>query len=221
MRRFLSGTMKLELMSYAICPYVHRATTLLHEKNAPFEVTYIDLGDRPASFKAISPRGKVPVLVVDGTPVFESMVIAELVDELFPPRWLPSDPLERARQRSWFAVADDLFAAQFKLTTAKSADDAAKARRTLEELAGRFADALRGPFFAGHDFGLVDVAVAPAFHRFGVLEDARHPAAFSFRAFPRVEAWGRALAARPSVRAGVPADFAARYLGYLRERAAA
>ena len=204
--------MQLELVSHAVCPYVHRATTLLHEKAVPFTATYVDLAHPPASFLAVSPRRKVPVLVVDGTPVFESMVIVELLDELFPPRWLPADPLERARQRSWFAVADDLLTNQARLKTAKAVDKRDRARAALEDLGARFAEALRGPFFAGPEMGLVDVAVAPAFFRFALLEQAHHPAAFSFAAFPEVEAWGRRLAARPSVRAGAPADYSARYL---------
>jgi len=61
--------MKLQLVSHPFCPYVHRAAIMLREKNVPFERTYIDLKNKPDWFLAISPRGKVPVLVADGCPV--------------------------------------------------------------------------------------------------------------------------------------------------------
>ena len=51
-------------------------------------------------FGVMNPMRKVPLLVVDGTPVAESQVIGELVEELFPePSLLPESPLERARVR--------------------------------------------------------------------------------------------------------------------------
>ena len=42
---------------------------VLRAKEIPFEVTYIDLRNKPGWFLEISPHGKVPVLQVDGEPV--------------------------------------------------------------------------------------------------------------------------------------------------------
>jgi glutathione S-transferase len=97
--------MKLELISHTLCPFVHRAATMLREKNVPFERRSVDLANKPDWFLAISPRGKVPVLLADGVALFESAAICESLDETHPPRLVPADPFERARQRAWVEVA--------------------------------------------------------------------------------------------------------------------
>jgi glutathione S-transferase len=208
--------MKLILVSYALCPFVHRSTTLLHEKEVEFELRYIDLSNKPDWFLAISPRGKVPVLQADGIPIFESAVINEFLDETHAPRLLPHDPFERARQRGWQVVADDLFLAHYKLTYDARAEEFTKAQRTVASILGRFEESLREPFFAGAAFGLVDAAIAPILYRL-VLLDA-HSSLGIFAAFPRVNAWAQRVAARPSVIAGVLPDFDQRYLDANRKR---
>ena len=67
----------LVLVSHTLCPYVQRAMIVLAEKQADHQRIYIDLKDKPAWFREISPLGKVPVLIVDKEPVFESAVICE------------------------------------------------------------------------------------------------------------------------------------------------
>ena len=68
---------------------------VLRAKQVEFDVTYINLRDKPDWFLKISPHGKVPVLNVDGQPLFESNAIAEFLDETVPPRLHPEDPVER------------------------------------------------------------------------------------------------------------------------------
>ena len=67
---------KLVLVSHHLCPYVQRAAISLSEKGVPFERVTIDLANKPAWFKAISPLGKVPLLRVlhkgEETMIFES-----------------------------------------------------------------------------------------------------------------------------------------------------
>ncbi|TIL70649.1 MAG: glutathione S-transferase family protein, partial [Mesorhizobium sp.] len=57
-------TDKLVLVSHHLCPYVQRAAISLAEKDVSFERLTIDLANKPAWFKAISPLGKVPLLRV-------------------------------------------------------------------------------------------------------------------------------------------------------------
>lgn len=94
------------MISHPLCPFVHRAAALLTEKGVPFTQRYVDLQAKPDWFKAISPRGKVPVLLVDGVPLFESAVILEYLDETTAPQLLPIDPLTRARHRMWVELSN-------------------------------------------------------------------------------------------------------------------
>src|SRR5919197_323420 len=102
----------LKLVSHKLCPYVQRAVIALAEKNVPFERIDVDLADKPDWFKAISPLGKTPVLLVEETPVFESAVILEYLEETQALPLHPADPLARAEHRAWIefgsAVLNDI-----------------------------------------------------------------------------------------------------------------
>jgi glutathione S-transferase len=91
---------ELVLVSHHLCPYVQRAAIALTEKSVPFERQYVDLADKPAWFRRISPLGKVPLLRVGTKVIFESAVIIEYLEETTPFPLHVADPLTRARERS-------------------------------------------------------------------------------------------------------------------------
>jgi glutathione S-transferase len=78
---------------------------VLHEKALPFDDVRIDLGKKEQlkpDYLALNPNGVVPTLVDDGTPIIESSVICEYLEEKYPHNPLvPADLLERARMRAW------------------------------------------------------------------------------------------------------------------------
>jgi glutathione S-transferase len=201
--------MAIELVSAKECPFVQRAVILLKEKQVPHTVKYIDLAKKPEWFLSQSPRGKVPILNVDGTTLFESQAICEYLDETQgDTRLAPSDALQRARDRAWFSFAsDDLLVPQYMLMVA---DDSAKYEAKRDQLLGRLArldqekpgDWLSGD---GSRFGLADVAIAPLFTRFAFL--TRLNGYSWLNAYPRLQAWSDALLARPSVKDSVTDDF--------------
>lgn len=208
--------MQLELISHALCPFVHRACIMLREKGVEYTRKNIDLDDKPAWFLALSPRGKVPVLVADGTPLFESAAIVEFLDETHPPRLIPAEPFARARQRAWVEVASDLLMAQYKLMVAPTQAEFEAGAKAATAALGRYDDALNKGELAEDGFGLVEVATAPALFRFALLE-ARTGWAFWTRG-SKVEAWARRLAARPSVTSSVSEDFPALFMTMLEGR---
>ncbi|MCW5633733.1 MAG: glutathione S-transferase family protein [Rubrivivax sp.] len=186
------------LVSHALCPYVQRAAIVLAEKGIAFERRDIDLAHKPAWFLRLSPTGRTPMLLVQGEALFESAAICEYLDETALPRLHPADALRRARHRAWMEFGSgllDLIAAFYR-----AADDDALGQRA-QEIRTRFArlEAVLadGPFFDGA-FGLVDVVFGPVFRYFDLF-DTLGDFGF-FAATPKVRAWRRALAARPSVR---------------------
>jgi glutathione S-transferase len=204
-----------DLVSHALCPYVQRAAIAFAEKAAPFTRTVIDLADKPDWFSAISPLGKVPLLLVDGEVLFESAAIVDYIDETVSPRLHPVDPIARARHRAWIEYASTLLADLWGLYTAS---DAAAYGERLKTIGGRL-DTLEtalgdGPYFAGTNFSLVDAAFAPAFRYFDVFERVVDLSVHVGR--PKLTAWRRALSARPSVRAAVAPDYADRLVSYVR-----
>jgi len=83
---------------------------VLHEKQIDFDIYEVDLRNKSEEFLSVSPYGKVPVLVVNGTSLYESNVVNEYLDEVYEaPRLMPENPEQRALARSWMAFADDYF----------------------------------------------------------------------------------------------------------------
>lgn len=99
--------------SWSMRPWV-----LLRQAGIPFEEVKVrfDSFEADSQFKtrvaAISPAGRVPVLVDDGFAVWDTLAIAEYLAERFPDRHLwPRDPQERARARSLCAEMHSGFTA--------------------------------------------------------------------------------------------------------------
>ncbi|HJQ60719.1 MAG TPA: glutathione S-transferase family protein [Vineibacter sp.] len=213
----MSSTAPLTLVSHNLCPYVQRAAIALIEKGVDFQRRWVDLSDKPAWFRAVSPLGKTPVLLVGDQPIFESAVICDYLDEVYVPRLHPEDPLARARHRAWIAFAstvlDDIWSYY-------SARDAAAHHARYAAIQDKFAQVEAalgaGPWFAGDRFSLVDAAFAPVFRYFDAFE--RIGVTGAFEATPKVRAWRAALAQRPSVAAAAAPDYPARLDAFLRAR---
>jgi glutathione S-transferase len=57
----------------------------------------------------LNPNGVVPTLVHDGAPIFESSVIVQYLDDVFPEISLsPSNPVGLAKMRSWLVFVDNV-----------------------------------------------------------------------------------------------------------------
>lgn len=211
----------LTLISHHLCPYVQRAAIALAEKGMPYERRYVDLAAKPDWFLAISPLGKVPLLIVkqdDGTDavLFESAVICEYLEETQPGAALhPADPLTRAQHRGWIEYGSSILSDLWGFETAKEAGTYEAKRKALVDKFGRVeAELGDGPFFAGAAFSLVDAVFAPIFRYFDVFDIIVPTGVFD--ALPRVTAWREILAQRPSVRAAVTDDYADRLKVFLK-----
>ncbi len=207
-------TSKLELISFKICPFVQRSVIALNEKGVEFDVTYIDLANTPDWFNEISPMGKVPVLKTNGTAIFESMVIAEYLDEVFLPRLHPEDAIEKARHRSWIEYSSELIMKQYNLFIAP---DEATFTKHKEELAMQL-DVLnkelsdQGAMFSGNDFRLIDAAYAPIFMRIELLQEFYDLKLYEKGS--RLDRWSKALMQKKSIQQSVSDDFANAFMEY-------
>jgi len=207
--------MKFELISFKLCPYVQRSIITLLEKAVPFDINYIDLSNPPPWFLEISPMGKVPVLRVSDSVLFESAVINEYLDEIHPPSLLPNDPLKKAHNRAWIEFASHLLSVIYKavFTKEKQAfnqgiESLKNEMQPLEKMMGD------GPYFNGDAFSLVDTAFAPAFKHLSIL-DAIEPLNL-YAALPNIDHWKSNLLQRKSVQASVVDEFEPLYHDYLK-----
>lgn len=173
---------KVTLYSARACPFAHRTRLVLAEKRVAFELKEIDLANKPAWFdKEVSAYGKVPAIEHDGTRVWESAIINEYLDEVFPsPALLPKEPGRRAVARIWIDYANTRFTGAFgTLLRAQAENDRASAESSLGEVL-RFLEhealaklSSDGPFFLGQTPSLVDFAFYPWFERWPALEHYR------------------------------------------------
>ena len=73
----------------------------LVEKGLTWEARRVDLfktEQYDPEYRKLNPKGVVPTLVHDGTPVIESTLICEYIDDTFPdPPLMPKDAASRAR----------------------------------------------------------------------------------------------------------------------------
>jgi glutathione S-transferase len=194
--------MALRLFNTARSPFGRKVRIVLAEKDLAFEEVTVDLQNRSSEFVAISPLGKVPVLVDGDTAIFDSTVVVEYLEDAFPnPPMFGVGVRQRLVHRTLDElgdhVADQAVAAFYAKQRADSAAaDQAMARigKALTELERRAA----GDGWSAH-FGVGDAAVISGCgylvlrHGEGVLEP-----------FPALRAWLAAQGERPSVKASVP-----------------
>jgi glutathione S-transferase len=168
----------------------------------------------------VSPLGKTPVLLVGDTPIFESAVICEYLDDTLLPRLHPADALQRARHRAWMEFGSAVLNG---IAAFYNAPDEPSLRARRDELVQRFATleaALRdGPWFDGDRFSLVDAAFGPVLRYFDTFE--RSGDFGFFDATPRLRGWRARLKQRASVRDAVATDYDARLQRFLRARGSA
>lgn len=210
--------MKLELVSFKICPYVQRSIITLLHKEVEHTVTHITPGKIPDWFKKISPTGKVPLLKVDDEHIiFESAVINEFIDEISEGSLHPEDPVLKAKNRAWIEYGSECLVTLQQIISVpiiKFHDAHKKLLLSMARLERNLGD---GPYFNGDDFSLVDAAYAPFFLRLGILTSIKEDL-FPSEKFPKVEAWSRQLLKLPPVTKSVVPEFPKLYIAFILKR---
>lgn len=195
----------LEIISSQSCPYAQRTRMALLEKEIKSELIIIDLNNKPDWFLKISPYAKVPVIRHNKTVVFESAIINEYLEEVYPDHpLLPVDPAGRAVARTWIDFANVRLVPHFyKCMLAQDLEgQELHKRKILEALEFMEFEGLRklsgGPFWLGSDLSLVDLTFYPHLSRFPALakyRDFKIPDAHN-----RLKNWLELMKKRPSVK---------------------
>lgn len=168
------------LCSFEGCPFaqttritlVHKGIRFRHGEVRVMNDDVTGMAEKPAWFLALSPKGRVPILLHRGRVLYESAMVDQYLDEVFPQRPLmPSDPGERAIARVWLHQASTtLPRLWYRALNARPEDVASRAARLLEFL-GEWEAALEehgasGPWLFGDRWTLPDLFMAPFYERF-------------------------------------------------------
>ncbi|PON97439.1 S-crystallin [Trema orientale] len=192
---------EVTLLDFWPSVYCMRVRIALAEKGIKYESKEQDLFNKsPLLLESNPVHKKIPVLVHNGKPICESVIILEYIDAVWHDKapLLPSDPYQRAQARFWADFID------------KKVGDATKkiwATKGEEQEVGKkeFFDALKlleaelgdKPYFGGESFGLVDIAFVVFYSWFYTYETLGN---FSIEAeCPKLIAWAKRCLEKESV----------------------
>jgi glutathione S-transferase len=177
---------------------------VLHEKRIDFDIYEVNLRNKSEEFLSVSPYGKVPVLVVNGTSLYESNVVNEYLDEVYEaPRLMPKNPQQRALARSWMAFANEyFFPAIFRVRIGPqrgfSKQEIQEANDKLGDVLLRLEHQLESRQYLVGEYTLADITHAGNFHRLRELAERRDVA---LESYPNVTAWMERVESRESYKA--------------------
>jgi len=196
---------EVEVYSAPVCPFCRRVRIALIEKKIAHSVIDLDLANKPDWFLKMSLYKKVPGLKWGEDTIWESSVINEYIEEVYPePALLPKDPRGRAWARFWIDYCNVKFATtSYKLTVSQTPEKIqANTQDLLNQLSFIEKEALSngndGPYWLGGKFSLVDASYYPFFERFCVIE---HHQGFTITSnYPKIRAWIAAMREHPAVK---------------------
>ena len=187
---------------------------VLEELGVPYEKVKLDLaaGDaRKPAHLALNPNGKVPVIVHDGTPIFESAAITIYLGEMFGTAkgLFPEPGPRRGQAIQWIVWANVTLGEAFARVLNHSAPqipDERKNAKALEvaredvaKLLGVLDGVLAGkPYLLGAEISLADIHVA-SWTAFLTMRNV------DLKPYANVDAWTARCTARPAFRAAMGA----------------
>lgn len=175
------------LYSFRRCPYAIRARLALRYSGVPVQIIEVSLKAKPAEMLALSPKGTVPVLSVDGQVIEESLEIMQwALAQHDPGDWLlQGDPAVLA------LIAENDQGFKYHLDRYKYADRypehpmehyRAEGEVFLQKLEGLLAE--RAYLLAEHP-SLADMALAPFVRQFAHVDREW----FAGAPYQRLQAW--------------------------------
>jgi glutathione S-transferase len=184
----------VRIHGHPISTWVRTVRMACIEKDIDHELVRIAYGSE--EHLALHPFGRIPIVEIGGTVMFETLAITGHLDEAFPgPALQPDGHAARARMRTWMGLCADYLYADVVRTVprgrAPTDEERATARRALER-----AEALMTEhgFLAGDVITLADLYLAPQ------LANCAEKAPQLLDGLPATAAWMELIGGRPSFR---------------------
>ncbi len=189
----------------ASTPNGWKASVMLEELGTPYEVKPVDLAagaQKTPAFLDLNPNGRIPVLVHDGFPVFESGAILVYLGE-WSGQLLPTEPRSRSRVMQWLMFqmggvgpmmgqANVFYRAMEEKIEPAISRYQNETRRLFEVLDRRLAEG----DWLGDEYSIADIAnwcwVRLHFWSGVAIED-----------LPNLSRWHEVMAARPACQRGI------------------
>ena len=163
----------MKLIGSLASPYVRKVRVVLAEKKLDYAYELENVWAADTKINESNPLGKVPCLMMeDGSPMYDSRVIAEYLDTLTPVcKLLPPNGRDRADVKVWEALADGVLDAAVLVRlerTLRPPEQQSEAwvERQMGKVNAAIIAMARGlgekPFASGSHFSMADIAVGCA-----------------------------------------------------------
>ncbi|XP_038982225.1 glutathione S-transferase U18-like [Phoenix dactylifera] len=158
----------VKLLGFWASPFVMRVKIALNLKSEGYESLDEVLGTKSELLLKSNPVYKmIPVLIHEGKPICESMVIVEYVDEVWAgpgPSIVPSDPTDRAVARFWATYIDDKLPSAVRTIIGVLKGNKAEAVEQIAAMLPLLEEAFKiyskgKDFFGGDTIGYLDIAL--------------------------------------------------------------
>ncbi|CAL5331012.1 unnamed protein product [Camellia sinensis] len=168
-----------------------------------YETIFEDITNKSPLLLQYNPvHKKVPVLVHNGKPISESLVILEYIDETWRHNpLLPEDPYERATARFWAKFGDEKTCTD-EIDKGKEQEEAIP--QVMENLK-YIEEQLKGnKFFGGETIGYTDIAFGWTANLLSVFEEVTGIKLLDEEKFPLLSAWMRNFSDVPVIKENWP-----------------
>ncbi|KAK2642016.1 hypothetical protein Ddye_023779 [Dipteronia dyeriana] len=183
---------ELKLYGFWVSPFSRRIELALNLKGVSYEYIEEDLSNKSPSLLKYNPvHKKIPVLVHNGKPVAESLVILEYIDETWKNNpILPQDPHERAMARFWASfIENKILATASKIGLCKGEEKEVVILEFSEQMK-MLEQQLNGKdFFGGDKIGFVDIVGIVVAFWFQINEEVLGGDVYTSEKFPGLFKW--------------------------------
>ena len=163
------STKKFRIYSMKFCPFAQRARLVAAAKGLKdFDIVNIKLrDDLPEWYPAINPARAVPAIEFpDGQTINQSLVISDLLDELYPEKQLQAkDPIKKAKQKLFVDKYGDTFIpSYYKHLRARTDETKAELLKNIAD-AEKYLVESKTKYFGGNEVGMLDFMLWPWIER--------------------------------------------------------
>ncbi|CAK7343876.1 unnamed protein product [Dovyalis caffra] len=150
---------------------------------------------------------KIPVLVHGGSPIAESLIILEYIEETWPENpLLPKDPYDRAMARFWIQYEGTKCTEALGAFFRANKEEREKAGKELLEVLKILEEQGLGDkkFFGGENINLADISYGACAYWLPAMEEAIGVKVLERSTLPKLHAWAKNFMVVPVIKENIP-----------------
>ncbi|PIA42655.1 hypothetical protein AQUCO_02000240v1 [Aquilegia coerulea] len=197
----------LKVLGFWCSPFYLRVLWALKIKGIEFEFVEEDIPNKSPLLLELNPvHKKVPVLVHNGKPIAESVIILQYVEDTWKHNpILPSDPHEKAMALFWAKFADEKLVNSIFASFIKQGKEKEEAVATVGEHLKFLEEELKNKkFFSGDEIGFLDLCLGWTVSFISVLDEINGLKMAGEERFPLFSAWIENFSNSPIVKDTLP-----------------